>query len=716
MWNLFKTSLALQMAVATLLGILFGVLFGDLCSVFAPWGSAYIMILKVTTIPYLICAIIHGIGKLASGMAKQILQKGAIFIGATWVINILMIYLIIFLFPTTKGVPYASYSMTPPAMINFAEFLIPENIFYALSNNVVPAIVVFGLVVGIALMHIKEKQSMMSLLETLVEALTRVTRWISRITPIGTFLIIANQVGTIRLFTVQQISTYLALYIIVICVIVFWIFPRITSMFTNIPAGRWVKDLVPILLLAYTTNVVIVTLPFIIELVKKETENFYHKDGAIKDQIQGIVSTIFNLPLGSLFICVYVFFVAVFYHIPLSIGSQFQLFLSSFLTSLGSVGLGSWINSLNFLLDSLGLPLDAVDLYVTTLPFTAGFQSMLSVMEITSLSLFIALACHDLLTIRWRKIARSVVITAAPVLLVAFALKIYNPLPVVAHPFKSICDLEISPPIAVTVDKKAPSGRGGDVFNRIMSSSLLRVGYNREEIPFSFENSDQGLVGYDIAFAYELAKDLGCDLELVPMNYGNLAKELNDGIYDIGMAGISITEERLKQICFSDPYVDAPIAFVMERKLSKEITSVEALISRPHIKVVVLKGSSYEALARNFFPSDKIVTVDSNEDFASAYPHDVLIRGQPQGISWTLRYPQFSVVTPNPPLGKDSLAYAVRADADRFLCFINQWLKLKQNEEFTEKQYDLWVLGKTENLTPEEPRWSIIRNVFHWIE
>ena len=55
--RLFKISLAFQMAIATVFGILFGLFLGDLCDVFA-YASAYIKLLKVTAIPYLIGAII----------------------------------------------------------------------------------------------------------------------------------------------------------------------------------------------------------------------------------------------------------------------------------------------------------------------------------------------------------------------------------------------------------------------------------------------------------------------------------------------------------------------------------------------------------------------------------------------------------------------------------------------------------------------------------
>ncbi|MBS0615092.1 MAG: cation:dicarboxylase symporter family transporter [Verrucomicrobia bacterium] len=723
MVNLFKSlfgmSLTLQMAVATALGILLGVLLGDICSVFTPWGSAYILILKITTIPYLICAIIHGVGRLVSSSAKQILQKGLIFIGCAWAINILMIYITVFMFPRSHGIPQGSYSGKTAEGINFAQLLIPENIFYALTNNIVPAIVVFGILIGIALMHLKEKAIFMDLLETLVNALTRITGWISRITPIGTFLIIASQVGSMKLVIVQQVGAYLALYIATTLLIVFWVFPQFVSMLTTVPAKRWVKDLVPILVLAYTTNVVLVTLPFIIELIKRETEQFYQKDGRIKDQIQGIVSIIFNLPLGSLFIAIFIFFIALFYHSPLHLASQIQLFMTTFLTSLGAVGLGSWINSLTFLLDSLNLPLDAIDLYLSTLPFTAGFQSMVSAMEIASLSFLVALACHSLLKFRWHQILRKSVLTIGPVIFFAFVIKILHPFPPISNPHKNISEIPLTPEIAVRIYKPSdnlPSSRSGEVFERILRSKVLRVGYNINALPFCFENDFSELSGYDVSFAFALARDLGCSLEMVPMYFGDIAQDLENGLYDIAMSGLTINEERLRKMSFTNPYLDARIVFVMRKKHRKELTSIEAILERPSVQVAVLRGSSYETLAHTLFPDSQIVTIDNYDDYARYHPNAVLIRGEPQAVAWSNHYPNFTVVVPTEPLGKDSLGYAIKQNDVAFVSFMNQWLRLKKHEEFTQRQYDLWVLGKTETVLVEEPRWSVVRDVFHWVD
>lgn len=709
------------MFLATILGILFGLFFGEWCSIFAPWGSAYIMVLKITTIPYLAFAIIHGIGQLHSSQALQILKKGLLFIALFWAINITMIYLTVFLFPQAgRNASLAAYASIQPANINFAELLIPDNIFYALANNVVPSIVIFSLLVGISLMHIKEKGSLMQMLDALVGSLTKITGWISSITPIGTFLIIANQVGTIQFTTIKQVSTYILLYIVCTCVLVFWIFPRLVSMLTRISAGRWIRDLFPILVLGYTTNVVIVCIPFIIELIKREIQRILPTDDKIQSQIQGTVSVVFNLPLGSLFITIFIFFLSIFYSMPLGVTSQIQLFISAFLTSLGSVGLGAWINSLTFILETLGLPVEAVNIYLSTLPFVSGFQSMVSVMEISSLALFITLACHKLMEVpRALRFIRKGALTIGPVIVLVFVLKTFNPLPRIENTNKSIYVVRTSNAIPydryTITAQPSPILPNEDVLDKILRTKTLRVGCNLNTVPFTFRNNLGQIVGFDAAFAQELAANLDCRLELVPLNFHRIAEELNEGAYDIGMSGLSITEERLTKLYFSPPYLESPVIFVTTENFRKKFLEKEAIWKHPEWRIAVLKGSAFECRSRTWFPNNPLVLLDNYDDFATkSQEADVLIWAKEEAISWIVRFPHFVIATPDPAIGTDIFAYAIKFGSEKFLTYLRQWLNLKEINGFKTEQYNLWILGRTKAAEEEVPRWSILRNVLHW--
>lgn len=706
-------SLSLQMVIATLLGVFAGLFLGDVSTIFAPWAAAYIMVLKITTVPYLIGAIIHGVGQFSPTQAKQILKKGLLFITSAWIVNILFIYLIYTAFPHARGKETAGYVPEQSLNVNFAELLIPDNIFYDLANNVVPAIVVFSLLIGLALIHIKDKTHTMLSLQTFVEALTKITSWISKITPFGTFLIIANQAGTIQLTTIKQVATYIILYILGSSLIVFWVFPRITSMLTPISALRWLKQLLPILLLVYTTNVVIVCLPYIMEIILQETQTLYPRDEKAENSVQGLVSVIFNLPLGSLFIVVFILFCSLFYNLPLNLNGQLQLLLNAFLTSLGAVGIGSWVNSLTFQLDTLGLPLDAVNLYFTTLPFTSGFQSMISVMELATLSLLVTLACRHLLSFQWKKITKSLLCTAFPIFLLFTGIKLFNPLPEIQNTTPTICDVDIPSSIPVTIytepSLSLASPNTQDPLEHILATKTLRVGYHPNTPPFCFYNSRGHLVGYDIAFAYALARDLGCALEFIPLNYAEIHNELNNNIYDIAMSAISIIPERLKHMCFTKAYMKNKLVFVTGNKKAGA-----SALNDPDITIAAIKGSAYEKLVSDLLPGKDCIVLDSYQEFITQYPDAWLLWEEQEAISWIVRHPQFCLIYPSPSLGEDLLGYAVKSTSEHWLCFLNQWLALKESADFAEKQKKEWILGYTQPNPTQNPRWSILRNVLHW--
>ena len=711
--KLFKISLGLQMALATFLGIVCGLVFGDLCSVFAPYTSAYIMILKITAVPYLIGAIIYGLGQLTPSHAKLILKKGSLFIACVWMINIIMIYATYFVFPSPKFASAAGYIAGNPPPLNLADLLIPENIFYDLANNIVPSIVIFTLLLGIALMHLKDKHPFVQGFQILIETLTHITGWIARITPIGTFLIIANQAGTIQFSTVKQVSTYIILYIVCISFIIFWIFPRTIGFLCRMAGYHWLRQMVPILLLAYTTNMVLICLPYIIELLKKETSTLDPFDEKAQKQIQGTVSVIFNLPLGSLFITLFVLFISLLYAVPFTLGNHLELFFTSFLTSLGAVGLGSWVNSLTFMLSSLGLPQEAVSLYLSTLPFTSGFQAMISAMEITSLALLTILATRKCLYWKSSLFLRNLSITLLPLLVLITCMRIYNPLPEIRNDKKSIFELSIASDIPTTIYTTQPKFPHGheDTLAHILRTKTLRVGYATNTAPFAFYNVQHQIVGYDIAFAYELAYDLNCQLILVPMTYEHIAEELEQGLYDVAMSAVSITESRLQELLFTKPYTYPSFVFVTQYSSRNKFSSLTHIQSNTSYKIAVLKGTSYEKIARDLFPSHELLLLNHPDELLACSDTCALFWTEDEAATWTLRHRHFRVVFPTPHPGKDSLAYAVNRKSLEFANYLDQWLTLKQTQGYTDHQRNLWILGKTEIVTPPSPRWSLLRHL-----
>jgi ABC-type amino acid transport substrate-binding protein len=77
-------------------------------------------------------------------------------------------------------------------------------------------------------------------------------------------------------------------------------------------------------------------------------------------------------------------------------------------------------------------------------------------------------------------------------------------------------------------------------------------------------------------------------------------------------------------------------------------------------------------------------------------------------------YPAYSVVVPEPGVIKIPLAFPVARHDQAFLTFVNTWIDLKRKDGTLDTLYRYWILGQ--EATTRTPRWSIIRNVLHWVD
>lgn len=94
----------------------------------------------------------------------------------------------------------------------------------------------------------------------------------------------------------------------------------------------------------------------------------------------------------------------------------------------------------------------------------------------------------------------------------------------------------------------------------IKKAGKLVIGTSADFPPYEFHSSVNGndsIVGFDIAIAQEIAKDLGVTLEIKDMKFDGLLAALDSGNVDIVIAGMTPTDERKQSTDFSDIYYRA---------------------------------------------------------------------------------------------------------------------------------------------------------------
>lgn len=89
-----------------------------------------------------------------------------------------------------------------------------------------------------------------------------------------------------------------------------------------------------------------------------------------------------------------------------------------------------------------------------------------------------------------------------------------------------------------------------------LDDGVLTVGLDDTFAPMGFRDENGDLVGFDIDLAKETSKLLDVDVEFVPIDWSMKETELETGNIDCIWNGFSISEERKKQVSFSDPYLE----------------------------------------------------------------------------------------------------------------------------------------------------------------
>lgn len=85
------------------------------------------------------------------------------------------------------------------------------------------------------------------------------------------------------------------------------------------------------------------------------------------------------------------------------------------------------------------------------------------------------------------------------------------------------------------------------------SKKKLIMATNAEFPPYEYKEGDKFL-GIDVEIAEAIAEELGMELEIEDIAFDSIIAEVNSGKADFGMAGMTVTEERKKNVDFTNTY------------------------------------------------------------------------------------------------------------------------------------------------------------------
>ncbi|MEN3974764.1 gamma subclass chorismate mutase AroQ [Emcibacter sp. SYSU 3D8] len=149
--------------------------------------------------------------------------------------------------------------------------------------------------------------------------------------------------------------------------------------------------------------------------------------------------------------------------------------------------------------------------------------------------------------------------------------------------------------IAETARKVAYAAQGS-LLDRIMARKQLRVGTTGDYAPFTIRTAD-GWSGIDVDLARNLAASMDVELVFVQTTWPTLMQDLKSSKFDIGMGGISRTQERQREAFQSRSYLNDGKTPIVRCGDEQKYDTLEE-INRKGVKVIVNPGGTNERFAQ----------------------------------------------------------------------------------------------------------------------
>ncbi|MES2121325.1 MAG: cation:dicarboxylase symporter family transporter, partial [Chlamydiota bacterium] len=332
-------SLGYQVLIAIIAGIATGLFLGEHAHVLEPIGQIFFTLLQMVVLPYIPFMLIHGLGSLSGSTAKQLFQRGWIFFVLVWVVGFAIIYALTYLIPTPQmAFINPNAAMAEAGLSNTISFLVPENLIYDFANNIVPAIAVFGLIAGLAVMRIEKNDYILKFLEQVNNAIEKVMYWLALFSPVAIFSHMAAASGSLRLENLGKMGLFLGIYFAGVMLITFWFFPMLLTSLTSLRYRDVMREFRLVCLIPFATAIPSLAFPFIYLSMQRIAKLRALEGRPFVNTTQTVLPLTFAFgQIGNFFILFFVTFLAFFTHHPLTFDQDYLLPILTLPLSVGSV-------------------------------------------------------------------------------------------------------------------------------------------------------------------------------------------------------------------------------------------------------------------------------------------------------------------------------------------------------------------------------------------
>ncbi len=182
--------------------------------------------------------------------------------------------------------------------------------------------------------------------------------------------------------------------------------------------------------------------------------------------------------------------------------------------------------------------------------------------------------------------------------------------------------------------------------------------------------------GFDIDLAREMARELGVDFAPVNTRWTSIIPSLTLGRCDVIISGMSVTDERLERVDFSDPYMQVGQTVLLNKARADDVLTY-ADLNDASFTIASKPGTTGEEAVRRFMPEAEYRPYETEMEAAEAVVGgevDAFVYDRPFNVTFLALRGDEDVVFLGQPFTEEAIAFAIRKGDPEFLSWLNDFL------------------------------------------
>ena len=369
-----KMGLTTKIFVGMTLGIIFGLIMFKvpagyvkdkviLDGILAFVGSGFIRLLMMVLVPVVFTSLACGTASLDDiTTLGRIGTKTLAYYMATTVLAICIALVLALFINPGVGVNAGDIQLAAPKiaenvpLVDVFLNIIPRNFFDALTTANMLQIILFAVFTGLAISVAKAKAEWpRKLIEQWNEVFLAMTTMIMAFAPYGVFALTTRTFAKLGYSAMLPLAKYMIAIGIALLIQAIFVYGGMLKVFTGLSYTRFIKNMIPVITVIFSTASSAATLPVNLETVQK----------------MGVSKRVasFTIPLGAtinmdgtaIMQGVASIFIAQMFNVELSVMSYATIIITATLASIGTAGIpGSGLIMLTMVLTAVGLPVEGI--------------------------------------------------------------------------------------------------------------------------------------------------------------------------------------------------------------------------------------------------------------------------------------------------------------------------------------------------------------------